>query len=343
MEIKVSVIIPVYNAERYLVTCIESLLNQTIRECEFIFVNDGSKDKCMEIIERYQQIDDRIKLINQTNQGVSIARNNGLKAAVGEYIGFVDADDYIKEEMFEVLYTAAKQGNCDVVISNYESEMNDHLVVTRYPFPTDSILRSSYIEEELLTYFLKKEDLNTVCSKLYKHETIRTFKVEFPGHVALGEDGMFNLRVFRHAAAIQYMDYTGYHYREVAGSATRNISEKDYFQRALEVYKQDLTDVIGENLDKVKVEQLKSIKLIHSVMSYIHIYFTPSPEMVFGRRYAIVKKMIGNTHVQQTLPIFYDEMYSSLGRFDKCMVKLMQRRSTLGLYFLTAYSRLRNK
>ncbi|MES9697320.1 glycosyltransferase [Bacillus sp. JJ927] len=103
-----SVIIPVYNAEKYITQCIESLLNQTLRECEFIFINDGSTDNSEKIIEDYKKINDRITLINQENQGVSIARNRGLDVSTGEYVGFVDADDYIEKDMYEMLYNAAK-------------------------------------------------------------------------------------------------------------------------------------------------------------------------------------------------------------------------------------------
>jgi glycosyltransferase involved in cell wall biosynthesis len=343
MGVIVSIIIPVYNAERYLTPCIESLLSQTLCDCEFIFVNDGSKDRSRAFIEQYQQVDDRIKLINQPNQGVSVARNNGLSEAIGEYVGFVDADDFIEQDMFEVLYTTAKQGDCDAVISNFESEMNQQHVVTRFPFQTNGVLRKDYIDRELIPYFLKKDDLNMVWSKLYKHEIIRNHQVKFPGNVVLGEDGMFNLKFFKYASAIQYLDYTGYHYREVEGSATRNITEKDYFQRALEVYSLDLTEVIGYSLDKDKIQQLKSIKLIHSVMSYIHMYLDPSQGMGFSKRYSYVKNMIGNKQVREALPLYYSEMYSELGRYDKCIVELMKRKSTLGLLCATSYSRLRNK
>ena len=140
MGIKVSVIIPVYNAEKYITECIESLLNQTLQQCEFIFVNDGSKDHSGAIIDEFKKKDSRIILINQENQGVSMARNNGLKAASGEYVGFVDADDYIENDMYETMYNHAKQDECDAVISNLESEMEGRKFISNYPFPQNTIL-----------------------------------------------------------------------------------------------------------------------------------------------------------------------------------------------------------
>ena len=343
MNNKVSVIIPVYNAEKYIVECIESLLSQTLQECEFIFVNDGSNDNSREIIQKYQKLDNRIKLINQKNQGVSIARNVGLSMAAGEYVGFVDADDYIEKDMYEVLYNSAKENNCDVVVSNFESELEGHKIITKYSFPLNTVLEKDYIEQELLQYFLKKDDLNTTCNKIYKNKVIRENNVNFPEKIALGEDGMFNMQFFSYASTMKYVDYTGYHYKEVAGSATRNISEKDYFKRALEVYRLQLPEIYTGKVDQVKMWQLKSIKLVNSVMSYIHIYFSPSKDISFSKRYKYVKKMINHTELRNALSIYYRENYSTLGRYEKFLVSMIKRKLIIGLYCTTAYSRFRNK
>lgn len=343
MSVNVSVIIPVYNAENYISQCIESLLNQTLQECEFIFINDGSKDKSREIIENYQKSNNRIKLLNQKNQGVSSARNTGLQVAAGEYIAFVDADDYIEKEMYEILYNSAKQNDCDLVVSNFESEMGEHKIITKYPFPINTDLKKDFIQKELLPYFLKTDNLNSVVNKLYKKQLIKEYNVKFPVGVSLGEDGMFNIKFLSYANSIKYLDYTGYHYREVSGSATRNISEKDYFNRALEVYKLEVPEIYSVFNDKVKVRRLKSIKLINNVMSYIHVYFTPSKDVKFSQRYNYIKKMIRNKYVREALPLYCSETYRNLGRYEKFIIDMIKRKSTMGLFFATTYSRFRNK
>ncbi|KFN15699.1 glycosyltransferase [Bacillus pseudomycoides] len=343
MSQKVSVIIPVYNAGKYITRCIESLLNQTLQECEFIFINDGSIDDSREIIEGYKQVDDRIILINQVNQGVSIARNKGLHLAAGEYVGFVDADDCIEKGMYETLYNSVKQSNCDVVISNFKGETEGHKVITTYPFPIDIVLEKDYIEQEVLPYFLKADNLNTVVNKIYRNNLIKENNVKFPSGIALGEDGMFNVAFFSGATRMKYVDYVGYHYKEVAGSATRNISEKDYFQRAVEVYTMELPQIYTDKIDRVRISKLRSIKFINSVMSYIHVYFTPSKDVSFNKRYKYVKSMIRNKHVREALPIYYSEIYNKLGRYERLIINLIKRQSTVGLYCVTAYSRFRNK
>ncbi|WP_338789112.1 glycosyltransferase [Metabacillus sp. FJAT-53654] len=343
MSLKVSVIIPVYNAENYITQCIDSLLNQTLQECEFIFINDGSKDDSQRIIEGYQKLDERIKLINQENQGVSIARNVGLRVANGEYIGFVDSDDYIDKKMYEKLYTSAKQSDFDVIISNFESEIEGHKIITNYPFPIEVTLNNDYINQEILPYFLKEDNLNTGCNKIYKNKVIRENNLKFPEKVPLGEDGLFNMRFFSFANTLKYIDYTGYFYREVEGSATRNIAEKDYFNRAIEVYNMKLPAIYKELLKKEKIHHLKSLKLIKSVMSYIYVYFTPSKELSFRQRFRYIKNMVSNNDVRKALLICYNELNSTLGRYEKLVLNLIKRKSTAGLYFVTAYSRFRNK
>ncbi len=111
---KVSVIVPVYNSEKFISKCIESILSQTLAEIELILINDGSTDASPVICEKYMNADSRIKYISQKNQGVSAARNAGLRVASGEFIGFTDSDDYVAPEMYEILYSNAMKYSVDV-------------------------------------------------------------------------------------------------------------------------------------------------------------------------------------------------------------------------------------
>lgn len=116
---KLSIIVPIYNVEKYLPRCIESILNQTFREFELILINDGSTDNCKEICEKYKKIDSRIIVVNKKNGGVSSARNFGIDISRGEYIGFVDPDDFIDANMYEILFNTANSYNSDMVICDY--------------------------------------------------------------------------------------------------------------------------------------------------------------------------------------------------------------------------------
>ena len=122
--IKVSVIVPVYNVEKYLEKCLDSLVNQTLKEIEIIIVNDGSPDNSHKIIDKYTKKYKNIKAYLKENGGLSDARNYGLKKASGEYIAFLDSDDFVKEDMYQKMYEKAKSGNFDMIVCdlNYKSE-----------------------------------------------------------------------------------------------------------------------------------------------------------------------------------------------------------------------------
>ena len=115
-SIKISVIIPVYNVEKYIRECVESVLNQTLKDIEIIAVNDGSRDNSIKIIEEYLS-DARLRIINKENGGASFARNIGMKAARGEYIYFIDSDDFIEEDVLEILYRNSESEKMDIVCS----------------------------------------------------------------------------------------------------------------------------------------------------------------------------------------------------------------------------------
>ena len=113
---KVSIIVPVYNVEKYLKRCLDSLVNQTLKDIEIICVNDGSTDGSLAILDEYVRNDDRIVVINQENSGQSVARNRGIDVAKGEYLGFVDSDDWVSEDYFEKLHNSAIQNNAEIAV-----------------------------------------------------------------------------------------------------------------------------------------------------------------------------------------------------------------------------------
>lgn len=116
MKPKVSIVVPIYNVEKYLKNCVDSLLNQTLEDIEIILVDDGSPDKSGEIADEYMRNEKRIKVVHQSNAGLGPARNSGMAVATGEYIGFIDSDDWTQPEMFERLYEAAVLENADIVV-----------------------------------------------------------------------------------------------------------------------------------------------------------------------------------------------------------------------------------
>lgn len=114
--IKVSIIVPIYNVEKYLKRCLDSLVNQTLNDIEIICINDGSTDGSLEILNEYGRRDDRIVIINQENSGLSATRNKGIDIAKGQFIGFVDSDDWVSKDYFEKLYNSAIQNEAEIAV-----------------------------------------------------------------------------------------------------------------------------------------------------------------------------------------------------------------------------------
>lgn len=169
---KLSIIIPVYNSFKYLDKCINSLINQTISELEFIFVNDGTPDNSVKIIKKYQKNDDRIKLLEKENGGQASARNLGLSVATGEYIAFLDADDYVSLDMYEIMYNRAKKDNLDIVVCNYYLSYSDRAVEMKNDITSLSekeITRDEYL---LLS--------PSPCNKIFKRKYLEREKFKFP-------------------------------------------------------------------------------------------------------------------------------------------------------------------
>lgn len=155
MNVLISIIIPVYNTENYLETCLNSLVNQTLKDIEIITINDGSTDNSLEILKKYAEKDERIKVIDKKNEGQSIARNIGLKYASGEFIAFVDSDDYIDLDAYERLYEFIKNTDNDMVICNairFNSEKEYRAKLHRKSIPKKCIAFTNIFERKSLIY-----------------------------------------------------------------------------------------------------------------------------------------------------------------------------------------------
>lgn len=341
--IKVSVIIPVYNGEKHLRECIDSLLAQTQTECEFIFIDDGSHDKSASIIESYQAKDKRIILIRQENQGVSAARNKGLAIAAGDYIGFVDGDDSVASDMYQILYETAVNHDADIVISKFIVEQDGTVLESKSFFPTGQLFGEDYIQTNIYPFFIQQDDLNSVCIKLFKRSLLTENKITFPHGMAHGEDAMFSLTALVKAKNLVFEDYSGYFYREVSGSASRNIASKDYFQKALEIYKYDYQANFDLKMTSETIHKLQGIRFINTLVSLIHIYFKPNSELKFLKRYALVRNIIRHKEVQDALQENWNSINKGKSKYQGFILQLMKKKYMLGLVAATQFSNYRNK
>ena len=221
---KVSVIVPVYNVEKYLKRCLDSIINQTYKNIEIILVNDGSKDNSRDICEEYEKNFDNIILINQGNGGLSAARNTGLKYVKGEAVTFVDSDDWLELDAIEYYVDSMKKYNVDMVVTN-NIRTKDY---------QKNILQPNNIKEEVLTqedYAKKffKIDGNSIeyyaWSKLYKREIMED--VEFPVGL-FAEDVLGTFRYMKNSQSIFYSNKITYNYFINDNGLTAKFGDKDF-------------------------------------------------------------------------------------------------------------------
>ena len=333
MNPKVSIIVPVYNSEKYIAACIESLINQTLKECEFIFVNDGSKDKSQHIIEEYRSKDERIILINQENSGISIARNTGLSIAKGEYIGFMDNDDYAKLDMFEILYNTAKKEDLDIVVSQTILGRDGKQIIRPSIFPDNRIYNQDFIQQNIIPNLLRKEDLFAVWNKIYKRSLINSNSICFPKNRIIEEDNMFNLHIFNLATKVIFIDYAGYYFRENAVSESRSFIENDYFEKALDKLHFDYIKEYNLKISYEQAEQLKAIRFVQRVF-YLTFVCITYKRYSFKEKSSYISKMLFHPEVFQNTVKNKDEILSDKGYFEALLSKIIINKSTKGLYVL---------
>lgn len=223
---KISVLIPVYNVEKYLPQCLDSIISQTFTDFECICVNDGSTDNSLSVLQEYANKDSRIKIINQTNSGASIARNKALKQSTGQYIALVDSDDFISKDYLEKLLAVSEKENSDIVYcrhkmyypldNRYESGVNKEKLSNL--FKNYSNLKKS---DKRIEYILNiVENSRSICMKLYKSELIKNNDICFFENVFAEMDYSFNILVNLYSEKISLLDEELYFYRKQVESIT---------------------------------------------------------------------------------------------------------------------------
>lgn len=219
----ISVIIPVYNVDEYLAECVDSVIGQTYKNLEIILVDDGSTDRSGSICDEYRLRDARIRVIHKTNGGISSARNAGLEIAQGSYIGFVDSDDYIADDMFSQLYMNIKD-NCQISVC-FNNVVDGTKIFAECQLPDKITILSN--EEAVKELIVDSTIKNYVCNKLYRAELFSGLR--FP-EGKIYEDIAINYLLFDRAEHISVIPKTLYYYRMRSGSVSAHkTDEKKWF------------------------------------------------------------------------------------------------------------------
>ncbi|MBZ7982168.1 glycosyltransferase [Campylobacter sp. RM12640] len=325
---KVSVIIPVYNTEKYLRECLDSVINQSLKEIEIICIDDGSTDNSLEILKEYAAKDNRITVLTQENMGVSVARNCGLEIATGKYIQFLDSDDWLDLNTLITSYNVAYNQNIDMLFYGRKEYNRDSIIEYNW------IVNKFHNNIEKLSLFEARNFLIYSTDKLYKSEFLKANNIKFTKDIKTAEDGLFMIECYINKPSCNYLKEYFYNYRihnnSVTNKNTHHIqNDLDGFYKYVKTYKfkNMLTSHKLFIIDKYCGGILyhwnnnanlrgEYIGLINEFILYIESNFTIS-ELISLKKYVKLKNKIYNINlsykelklISVIIPIYNSETY----------------------------------
>lgn len=284
---KVSIIIPVYKVEKYIDRCIQSVINQTLKEIEIILIDDGSPDRCPRICDAYAIKDKRIKVIHKNNEGLGFARNSGIKIATGDYIAFVDSDDYIEPNMYSDLIEIASKFTLDTVFCGYFRENNNHSTqiseVEKITFFNNEEITNVFLANMIATDIRIKKERQyamSVWRGIYSKRIIDKYHILFPSEREyISEDIIFHIDYLSHSRHIAISPNSFYHYILNETSLTQ-LKRNDRFEKYKILYfglihkakEKNLYEILGHRIDKLFIGYCRSLtyNIIKSTDNFRH-------------------------------------------------------------------------
>lgn len=329
---EISVIVPVYNVEKYLKRCVDSILNQSYKDFELILVDDGSKDSSGKICDEYGQTDSRVKVIHKKNGGVSAARNTGLKFATGEYIMFVDSDDTILETFFEQAIFSIKKENVDMYISgitmlNYTEDKfvdsQDYTIKNSEKMTVKELLETCNVNYPMI-------DICGPCCKLYKSSVIKEKSILFNEEMSLGEDTAFNLNYLESVNTVYFSKSIFYLYFRQNSESLFSKFHKEIYENHVYIYNEFRDLMKYKKCSKESLEHFENL-YCELIIGCIHSFF--KTDMTSKKdRMELLKKIRNNKYV-------YNSNYSGNSK-NKLIITLIKKKCYFILYIMfSAYYR----
>ncbi|MDN5372942.1 MAG: hypothetical protein PWR19_1988 [Carnobacterium sp.] len=331
MENLVSIIIPIYNTADYLDKMIDSILNQTYQNIEVILIDDGSTDESLKKCLQYKIRDKRIKVFNQANSGVSVARNRGIQESNGEFLFFFDGDDYVEQNIVEIMLKNLTRDIdmvvCGITIHNhYLTNQESHRGIAE---------KEKTISMENLAFnyweYYELGVINSPCNKLFRKSIIDQYQLEFPEGIKMGEDAYFNLSYFSHSRRIKILKDPLYHYFIYSGQSSKKINTDHYqmmvfnFEKIKSFIQQfrgfENKKTLAEYYYQIYREALYSMKLIYR-----------SDEYTKKEKKSYISEILGkNQDIQKANPQKIEDHY---------YLPLFKRKSIHTLHFIIQFTEL---
>lgn len=344
-QIMISLIVPVYNAEKYIRVTLDSICSQSFRDFEVILINDGSKDHSYEILQEYKEKLPNAIIIDQENTGVSATRNKGIRMANGKYICFADSDDILHKEYLQILYTMMKNG-ADIALCEYETFYDEKQININHEI---NCVKQEVIEipkENAFSYVMDLGLGTSPCIKIYKKELLLKYDIVFDEKSSFGEDMFFNWKAFLAATRILYVKSKLYFYRQSSQSTTlrfhpdlyenymREYESVRYFVRKNKLDKIDIPCEIERSiLDgrcPVDIEYEISINLIERIPSFLRMDIRQPGSL--WKKYQRIKALVNKVEIQASL-----EIYEKKKTLNKVFLAVKQKKYLKVFYYACMY------
>lgn len=322
---KISVIVPVYNCEKYLERCVNSILNQTYTNLEVILVDDGSPDNAGSLCDQFASYDNRVKVIHQENSGVSVARNNGIKIATGKWVSFIDSDDYILPDTYAELLWAGEKNDVDLVLSDLSMSQGEEKINVKINLEPNFIYNEESIKKDILPRFThgghENIGLFELKTKLYRLSIIKERNVLFPEQLSWSEDCYFSVKYMANVETLIYVDKEFYVYVPLPGGLYSRFNKDGYIE-SVKIYK-----IFSE---LIKEYDIQNINYENRAQTFIYqiswfLYRTKGRISDKKQRKELQKAVLSCEGVREILT----ECLGLLTSFDRRMAKaiLSKRRS----------------
>ena len=279
---KVSVIVPVYNVEKYIEKCVDSIIHQTLKEIEIILVDDGSTDRSGILLDSYQKDDKRIVVIHKNNAGVSAARNDGIKCSKGRYLYIMDSDDYLELNALEKMYKVATEQNVDIVMADHSTFVDDGEFVSHHFFSHEFVTRDKNILEAIQRMVLHFNyspyrvsgdsalGIAPPWTRLVKAELIKNNGLQFDSYVkGIFDDGLFALEEMQICNSLAYIQTEIYKYRLLSSSLVHK-----YNPNRVEINKRISERLNDFTVKNEKNEDFKKAVYSRQIMNFVNLLDT---------------------------------------------------------------------
>ena len=323
----ISIIVPVYNTEKYLRECLDSILAQTYKDIEVILIDDGSKDGSLSICQEYASNDKRVKVYHKANSGVSDTRNFGIEHANGEFISFCDSDDKIAPELYQILYDLMKEYNVDRVVSGYAYLYNDGRVLYNKPRMSDgkyesNVILCKMIDDGTLSGFL----FSGVNNSLFRRELIYKNKLRFEPSIKYNEDSLFSFQYMLHSKSIySFQSKPTYFYRQHETSSTKKRTVGDKYGRLWQILRDMKLDAIDIDFET----QMRRRTVTEALWQILDI--SEKEHGIEAVRH--IQILLRNEKLQRNISVI---RFRDLNIYKKFYYILMKAKMSYALYFASS-------